>query len=141
MSVVYTAQGQYQEALEAGLRADERFGSVYDQQIGFVGFLYGRLGRREEALQQLDRLEVLAADGGWVSPMARARVYAGLGEVDEAMAWLERAWEEGSHWLIWLGWEPWYWESLASDPRFHALVDRMGYPSTFARRVLAPDPS
>ena len=80
-------------------------------------------------MRQLERLDELAAGGRYVSPVARAHVYAGLDEVDEALAWLEKGYEERTHWLIWLGREPYHWGNLASDPRFQELLRRMNYPN------------
>ncbi len=93
-----------------------------------LGYLYGQLGRRADALKQLERLDEIAARGRYVSPVSRAYVYAGLDEVDEAFAWLERGYEERSHWLIWLGPESYDWGNLVSDPRYHDLLRRMNSP-------------
>jgi hypothetical protein len=79
-------------------------------------------------LKQLERLDELAARGRYVSPVSRAHVYAGLADVGEAFAWLEKGYEERTHWLIWLGREPYLWDNLTSDPRFHDLVRRMDFP-------------
>jgi hypothetical protein len=43
-------------------------------------------------------------------------------------AWLEKAFEERSHWLVWLRLDP-RWNSLRGDSRFDALVQRMNYPA------------
>ena len=100
----------------------------YDNGIGLLGYLYGRLGRRADALKQLERLDEIAARGRYVSPVSRAHVYAGLDEVDEVFAWLEEGFEERTHWLIWLGREPYDWGNVVSDPRFQDLVRRMNFP-------------
>ncbi len=60
-------------------------------------------------------------------PTSIALVYAGLGEKDEAFAWLEKAYEERSFQLQWLNVEP-RWDSLRSDPRFADLIRRIGLP-------------
>ena len=54
-------------------------------------------------------------------------VYAGLGEKDQAFAWLEKAYEERTSRLSYLKVEP-LWDPLRSDPRFADLVRRIGLP-------------
>jgi len=56
-----------------------------------------------------------------------AHVYVGLGETDQAFAWLERAYGERSFGMAWLKVEP-SWDSLRSDPRFTDLMRRVGLP-------------
>ncbi|MFL5506320.1 MAG: TPR end-of-group domain-containing protein, partial [Gemmatimonadales bacterium] len=57
-----------------------------------------------------------------------ALVHTGLGDKERAFHWLERAFEERSHWLVWLRLDP-RWDRLRDDPRFAPLVTRMKYPS------------
>ena len=51
-------------------------------------------------------------------------VYVGLGERDQAFAWLERAFDERRGWLAYLKVEPML-DPLRTDPRFATLVRRM----------------
>ena len=53
--------------------------------------------------------------------------YAALGEKDEAMAWLERAYEERDQWMVYIKAYP-GWDALRSEPRFQALVRSMNFP-------------
>jgi hypothetical protein len=54
-------------------------------------------------------------------------VYAGLGEKDEALRWLEKGLEERDHDMAFL--KRWsMFEGLRSDPRFQDLVRRMNFP-------------
>jgi len=61
--------------------------------------------------------------GDWI-----ALVYTGLGDKDKAFEWLENAYNERNHWLIWIKVEPRF-DSLRSDPRFTDLLRRIGLPS------------
>ena len=54
-----------------------------------------------------------------------AAIYAGLGDKDQAFAWLEKDFETSSGQLARVRWEPPF-EPLRSDPRFADLVRRMG---------------
>jgi len=128
LAIALAAQGRYEEALAAARTTVAVGDPNFDPAIGLLGYLYGRLGRRADALKQLERLDGIAARGGYVSPVSRAHVYAGLDEVDEAFAWLEKGYDERTHWLIWLGREPYDWGNLTSDPRFQDLGRRMNFP-------------
>ena len=63
----------------------------------------------------------------FVTPYGVALVYAGLAENDAAFVWLNKAFEERSHWLVWLRLDP-RWNGLRLDPRFAELVSRMRFP-------------
>jgi hypothetical protein len=54
-----------------------------------------------------------------------AIIYAGLGEKDEAFAWLEKAYDERVGWLIFIAGEP-KLDLLRSDARFADLTRRIG---------------
>lgn len=81
-------------------------------------------GRKADAQQILDELKQLAKQK-YVSADAIAFIYLGLGENDQAFAWLERAIAEHSPMLFWLRVEPLY-NNLRSDPRFAVLLKKMG---------------
>ncbi len=69
-------------------------------------------GRLQEARGLLQELESLSAKR-YVSPYRLAVVYTGLGQIDDALEWLNRAAADRSVWLIHL--------HLARDPRFNPL--------------------
>jgi hypothetical protein len=62
----------------------------------------------------------------YVSPYNIATVYNGLGELDEALAWLERGYEQRDLRMSFLKVEP-KWNNLRSDPRFQDLLRRVGF--------------
>jgi tetratricopeptide (TPR) repeat protein len=64
---------------------------------------------------------------GYVSAYDIAAVYAGLRENDEALRWLERAYQERSSFLINIGWEPRF-RGLHSNAEFRGLARRVGIP-------------
>ncbi len=84
---------------------------------GFVGIWRWRLERN------LDRITA----GEYVPPSDLARDYARLGRMDEALEWLEQAYEERDGNLAFLKAWPRY-EPLRSDPRVQDLLRRMNFP-------------
>ena len=68
----------------------------------------------------LDELQGLASDK-YVSPYFIGLIYTAMADQDQALAWLEKAYEERSGGLIWLGVDP-RLDSLRSDPRLACLA-------------------
>jgi len=83
-------------------------------------------GHRAEARAVLEGLRQLSSTR-YVSPYSVALVHAGLGDRDQALAWLDKAYAERSDYMPYLKLEPML-DSLRSDPRFGALVRRVGLP-------------
>jgi hypothetical protein len=61
----------------------------------------------------------------YVSPIFIAMDYAELGERDQAFAWLGKAFEERSGWLLEVKVDP-AWDKLRTDSRFDGLIQRVG---------------
>jgi tetratricopeptide (TPR) repeat protein len=121
----YQQKGMYDEAAAEFKKVEAVF-QGWPVAIAAAGHAAGVAGRRDEARKVLDELRDLSKQK-YVTAYGVALVYAGLGEKDEAFAWLDRAFDERSHWLVWLKLDP-RWEGLRSDPRFAELVRRVGFP-------------
>jgi hypothetical protein len=91
------------------------------------GFTYAAAGRRREAQSVLLEMDTLSKQR-FVTPYGTALVHAGLGQKGEAFDWIDRAFEERSHWLVWLRLDP-RWKNLRQDPRFATLIERLKYPA------------
>ncbi|MGB9243950.1 MAG: protein kinase [Candidatus Acidiferrales bacterium] len=88
---------------------------------------YGKAGRKKEALQILDELTSLATCK-YVAPHFFAGIHIGLGENDRALDYLEKSYEDHSHWLIYLHIDP-VMDDLRAEPRFQDLLKRVGLPA------------
>jgi tetratricopeptide (TPR) repeat protein len=121
----YQGLGMLNEAL-AEFRQVEASLPEWPVAMATRGFVAGVAGRQEEARRILMELERLATHT-YVAPYGVALVHAGLGSNDVAFAWLKKAFEERSHWLVWLRLDP-RWNGLRLDPRFIELVRRMNFP-------------
>ena len=122
---VYERQGRYEEAIELYRKALELSGGNLWINQG-LGHALAMTGRTEEARQIIDHLVAMSAKR-YVSPYIIAEIYRGLGEIDRTFEWLEKAYEDRSDWLVWLGVEP-ALDPLRSDPRFTDLINRVGLP-------------
>ena len=110
----YLAKGLCAEALEA-------FRELGDD--GFTGAALARCGRREEALAILARLRKEAETDRTQRTTGVARIYAALGERARALDYLEHSRESFGY--VQRLRDP-QWDSLRTEPRFIALLKRMG---------------
>jgi TolB-like protein/Tfp pilus assembly protein PilF len=85
---------------------------------------YSHAGRRADALRLLAELQK-RKKAGYVPAGAFVNAYLGLGENDQAFAWLEQAYKEQSNILQFLKVHP-YFDPIRADPRFANLVRRVG---------------
>ena len=116
----YEQLGKYDEALSQLQQAVNYGGRALI--LGTLGYAYAVSGRRAEAEAVLDTLQENAR--GNVPALAPAFIHAGLGQAEEAFAWLDKAYEERFGWLIFLNVDPKV-DSLRSDPRFTELLRRL----------------
>jgi len=94
--------------------------------IGALGEAYVAAGRRDEAQKILEQLDQLSRQR-YVTPYVIGRIYAMLGQNDEAFRWLEIAYEQRAEWMVLLKVDP-ALDSLRPDPRFQDLMRRMNFP-------------
>jgi tetratricopeptide (TPR) repeat protein len=119
---VYEANRMYPEAIAELRKAVELSGAAMD--IGALGHAYAVSGQRAEARKQLKKLDELATRR-YVSSFPRALIYAGLGENDRALQWLERAFQEHASGMHKLKVDP-RLDPLRGDKRFSDLLRRVG---------------
>jgi tetratricopeptide (TPR) repeat protein len=86
----------------------------------------GAAGMKNEAVRILDDLTKLAKQK-YVAPYFFAGIHLGLGENERAIEYLEKCYEEHSHWLIYLHIDP-SMDGLRDHPSFQSLLRRVGAP-------------
>jgi serine/threonine-protein kinase len=120
-------QGDLGGALELWDRMPEVSGDPTSG-TGVRGLALGRLGRREEARALLVDLDRRRSESPSLSlHNDHALVHWGLGELDRTFEYLGRAVDERMGTMIFLATSP-NWKPLRPDPRFQALVERIGVP-------------
>jgi hypothetical protein len=60
----------------------------------------------------------------YVVPFFFAKLYESLGDRENTIVWLERAYEDRSWDLAYVSVDP-FWDDIRSDPRFNDLLRRM----------------
>jgi len=87
-------------------------------------------GNRVAAMKGLEELKSLM-NRRYVSRHDLAIVYLALGEKQQALDWLEKAYEDRNLGMPWLKVDPRF-DPLRSEPRFQTLLRRMNFPAAGA---------
>src|SRR5437870_9723133 len=124
---VYLNQGKHDEAIREFQQAVQDSGTDDTDFVLDLGFAYAKVGNREEARRILATLKQRRASG-LVPSGSIAILYGALGELDEAFAWLEKAYQERDPELTYLNVPGRRFEPLRHDPRFRKMLVRMGLP-------------
>ena len=98
--------------------------------------IYRRGGFRAVLEWSVDELERKAAKQ-YVSPSDFADAYAVLGRKEETIHYLEESYREHAPHLVFLQSDPTF-DFLHSDPRYRAIVNKMGLPPAYGPSTLTP---
>jgi len=116
----YAEKGMLPEAIQ---QLEARRARMPWAGFGVLAGLYVRAGRRADALRLLDEVRATAKHS-YISPGTMAQLDIGLGDVDEAFRWLDRAYEEHDPTLESLRLEA-YWDPIRGDPRYEAVLHKL----------------
>jgi tetratricopeptide (TPR) repeat protein len=120
----YERLGEIDLALEALHRADVSSGGN-SKMISLRGYIFAKVGRRDEAEQVLSTLEAISHER-YVPPYAFALIHVGLGHNERALDWLQHAYNVRDVHVIWLPMDP-KLDPLRSDASFVRLIERCGF--------------
>jgi non-specific serine/threonine protein kinase len=125
LGIVYAAAGQREKAIE---ECKQRSGLIPESALNAVSTaqVYALLGETQQARRILEEAEknwkLDGATSFWI-----ASVHGTLGDNELALEWLEKAFQERSSVLYTLKLHSGF-RGLRGDPRFDALVKRIGIP-------------
>lgn len=159
LGLTYYFARRFEEAISAfsaALEIDPDFGEA----LRYRGLVKGYLGKYKEALIDIHRALALVGGQGlanldllvvkilmgkkkevlavvqqseYTDASDPAMLYALLEMPDEAMFWLEKAYQERSVMMVSLK-NFWVWDHLREDPRFQRMYDLMQYPPSVEHR-------
>lgn len=127
----YLYKGMYEEAIAENKKMTVPGGQPDTNARWELGIIYAEAGKREQAVRIFNELKDRWKRGdfqaGYVRPQMMAHLAAALGDKDEAMAWLEKSYQERDDWIV---------QSrimrefniLHRDPRYKDLLRRVGLP-------------
>src|SRR5215472_14450320 len=122
LGISCAANSLYQPAITALLKAVELSNNA-PVPIASLAAAYALAGNTDEARKLLD--ELLRAPR--VTSFFVARIYATLGQYEEALGWLETAYRARAEWLVMVKVDA-PLDGLRTDPRFQDLLHRMNFP-------------
>lgn len=129
--LAYTMKGMYEQAIAEFRESIEspgegplKVGSVEkDPEVAAsLAFAYGRAGKRKDAEAILVRFKTLSGQR-YVSPLYFAIAYAGLNDPNQAIAYLNKAYESRHPGLVLIRIDPLF-DGLRTDDRFKQIVQR-----------------
>jgi TolB-like protein/class 3 adenylate cyclase/Tfp pilus assembly protein PilF len=121
----YLEKGMFDEAV-AELEIAVRLSGESIIALAMLGHALASAGRREEAMQILEKLRE-KSQSQYVPSYWIAVIHNGFQDKDQVIAWLRKAFEERSSWLVWSNVEPRFaW--LRGDPDFIDLMSAMKFP-------------
>jgi Flp pilus assembly protein TadD len=124
LGLAYMHKGLYTEAVKTMEKASDQ--EVNSPTLGYLGYAYGKTGRKEDAERVLNDLRDLSQKR-YISPVGFVLVYAGLNDRDKAFEWLERSYQEREPYMTLLTFDA-ALANLRSDPRYNEFLERMNLP-------------
>jgi len=119
----FEQQHKYREAI-AELEKAHQLSGYNPLILGPLGSCYGGAGDKDKALALLEELNA-AAEQAYVAPISWVMLYLGVGDVDHAFEWLEKAAEARDALLCYLKVGPIY-DFIRDDPRYADMLYRIG---------------
>ena len=121
LAYCYAGNGEYQKAIET---LDKR--TIGKSTNWIYGYCYSKLGKKEDAQRILKWHLDKKAAGGHVPDFMMSVQYAALGDIENALDYIEKSYEvEGENWFV-LGFQidPML-DPLRNQPRFKTLMKRL----------------
>lgn len=121
----YLEKGMYAEAISE-LETGVRLSGESTLALSMLGHGLAAAGRKDEALEILAKLKERAKTE-YVPSYWIAVIYNGLKDRDQVVAWMKKAFDERSSWLVWSNVEPRF-DWLRADKDFGTLMKAMKFP-------------
>jgi TolB-like protein len=119
---IHRESGRLEEAI-THQRLSLKLSGGQPQMHGWLGLALGLSGDTAGARAELQRIQEIAAKT-YISPTCFVWAYVGLGEFDQALAWMDRAIEDRDSMIVPIKTYA-FLDPLRADPRFSALLRKM----------------
>ena len=132
LAYIYEIKGMKDEAVASYLRSRTLAGDTAER-VAAVKAAYVASGWKSYLQKRVDEMKEHAKLKRYISPFSVALLYALMGEKDQALAWLEKTYEERNYRLLFIKVDA-RLDSLRSEPRFLDLVRRIDEACQLAQR-------
>ena len=124
IGLAHIQKGMVEEGLREVVEARQGQGAS----LSDLSYAYGKAGKTEELRDLIKQMlkDVVGNDG---LTIAVACAYANLGEVDEAIKWLEKAYEGRVGYLVAAN-NDFAFDAIRAEPRFQSLMRKLGWTNT-----------
>jgi serine/threonine-protein kinase len=126
LGMAYRNSGMLEQAIVELKKSVELAGAYPGEHFGDLGYAYALAGMEDEARNMLSQL-IDQEKQEYVLPSIIAKIYIGLGDLDRAFEWLNKAEEERDCFILLMEVQPEY-ERIRSDPRYGSLLEKVGLP-------------
>ena len=130
LSMAYLAKSDPSEAVNE-IEAARQLAGQGPYLKGLLGYAEARSGNTAAARKVIKEL-TLQLRTEYVPAFSIALVYTGLGDHDNAFAWLEKSYRDRSTFMVYVKADP-LLDPVRSDPRFIALLHRMDFPEAIKK--------
>lgn len=127
MGLAHLYNHQHDKAIEYLEFASELSNHAAFNQVDLIN-AYTTIGAIEKAKAVMEDLYAKIKEGKYVSSCIMSFASGFLGNIDEAIDWLEKAYEERDAYLCILNHYPWVPERLRQDNRFQDFLNKMDFP-------------
>jgi len=135
LGMVIRDQGRFDESIAAH-RAAVHLSGGSPLMLGWLGLALGQGGHAADARALLEQLHAMA-NARYVPPTSFAWTHYGLGEIDQAFLWMDRAVDGCDRMMAPLQSYP-FLDPIRADPRYVALLKKMNYRTEGAGAYLPP---
>jgi tetratricopeptide (TPR) repeat protein len=122
LGLALIADRRLEEAIAALRNAVDLFGGA-PFPLACLGFALALNGKPAQSRQLLGQFRAMDAHA-YVAPTNFVWIHLGLGEIDEAFAWMDKAIDARDPMMVYIK-SYWFFDPLRDDPRFHALLGKM----------------
>lgn len=123
LAYVYEIKGMKDEAVASYVKSRTLAGDT-EERIAALKNAYAVSGWKGYLQKRVDEMKEHAKRQRYTSPFSIALIYAQMGEKNEALAWLEKTYEERNYRLLFIKVDA-RLDALRSEPRFLRLVQRI----------------
>lgn len=127
MGLAYLHNKQYPEATEHLEFASKISNRSAFTQVDLI-YLYTAKGSLDQANAVMEDLKIKLKEGKYVSSCLMSYAVGFLGDIDDAMRWLEKAYHEHDAYLYLINYYPFVPPKLRQDSRFQSFITKMNFP-------------